>query len=184
MGVLLKLFQVMIIKTKINNWLMNPDRERFQALMILQLVLQVNMKRKSYYNYHHQNYFIVKKILKIWIIVKAIIIANLLIYAWYIHFVGTKLFNDEESELRVLELLIYTISSFLLIHIYWRMYETMKFVIFFDFIFLFFIGYYFRMNYIILFLELITISLIMFDDNDIKNSIKRKLRKINIYSKH
>ena len=163
---------------------MNPGRERFPEIMILHWLLPLNGKRKNYYNYHHQNYFIMKKILKIWIIVKAIIIANLLIYARYIHFVGTKLFNDEESELRVIELLIYTISSFLLIHIYWRMYETMKFVIFFDFIFLLFIGYYFRMNYIILFLELITISLMMFDDIDIKNSLKRKLRRINIHSKH
>jgi hypothetical protein len=108
----------------------------------------------------------------------------LLIYGLYNYFVRGTLFNDDEDELRVIELLIYTISSFLLIYFFLNMYDTMIFVIFFEFIFLLFIGYYFRMNYIVLCLDLITVSLIMLDQNDIKNSIKRKLRKMNIYVKH
>jgi hypothetical protein len=61
------------------------------------------------------------------------------------------------------------------------MYDAIKFVMVFDFIFLIFIAYYFRMNYIILFLDLITVFLIIFDHNDMRNFTKRRLRKINIH---
>jgi glycerol-3-phosphate acyltransferase PlsY len=124
----------------------------------------------------------VKRILKKWITGKAIITVLLLIYGLYIYFSGGRPVNDED-ELFVIELVFYTGSSFLLIYFFLHMYDAMKFVMVFDFIFLIFIAYYFRINYIILFLDLITIFLIIFDHNDIKNFTKRKLRKINIHLK-
>ena len=121
-----------------------------------------------------------KRILKNWIIVKTIITALLLLYGLYIYFSGGTPVNDED-ELFVIELVFYTSTSFLLIYFFLHMYDLMKFVMVFDFIFLLFIAYYFRMNYIILFLDLITIFLIILDHNDIKNFTKRRLRKINIH---
>jgi hypothetical protein len=125
----------------------------------------------------------VKRVLKNWITGKAIIIVLLLIYGLYIYFSGGVPVNDED-ELFVIELLFYTSSSFLLIYFFLHMYDAMKFVMVFDFIFLIFIAYIFRMTYIILFLDLITSFLIIFNHNDIKNFIKRRLRKINIHLKH
>lgn len=125
-----------------------------------------------------------KRILKNWIIIKTILTVLLLIYGLYIYYFGGALVNDDETELFVIELVIYTISSFLLIYFFSAMYDAIKFVVFFDFIFLIFIGYYFRVNYIILFLDVVTIFLIILDNNDMKNSIKRKLRKINIHINH
>ena len=120
-----------------------------------------------------------KRILKNWIIVKTITTILLLLYGLYIYSLGTPV-NDED-ELFVIELIIYTISSFLLIYLFLHMYDAMKFIMVFDFIFLIFTAYYFRVNYIILFLDLITIFLILFDHNDTQNFIKRRLRKINIH---
>lgn len=125
-----------------------------------------------------------KRILKNWITIKTIFTVLLLIYGLYIYYFGGVLVNDDETELFVIELVIYTISSFLLIYLFSAMYDAIKLVVFFDFIFLIFIGYYFRVNYIILFLDAITIFLIILDNNDMKNFIKRRLRKINIRINH
>jgi hypothetical protein len=122
----------------------------------------------------------VKRILKNWITGKAIITVLLLIYGLHIYFSGGTPVNDED-ELFVIELVFYTSSSFLLIYFFFHMYDAIKFVMVFDFIFLIFIAYYFRMNYIILFLDLITVFLIIFDHNDMRNFTKRRLRKINIH---
>jgi hypothetical protein len=122
----------------------------------------------------------VKRILKSWITGKAIITVLLLIYGLHIYFSGGTPVNDED-ELFVIELVFYTSSSFLLIYFFFHMYDAIKFVMVFDFIFLIFIAYYFRMNYIILFLDLITVFLIIFDHNDMRNFTKRRLRKINIH---
>ena len=121
-----------------------------------------------------------KRILKIWIIVKTLVTTIFLIYVLYNFFFTATQFHEEENELFVIELSFYTITSFVLIYFFLHMYQTMKYVIIFDLIFLFFIGYHFHMNYIILFLEVITFFLIMLDNTDLQNFVRRKLRRIHI----
>jgi len=118
----------------------------------------------------------INKILKFWILAKTIIIALCLIYTLYNFFILAQ--RDDERELFAIELSFYTITSLLLIYFFFHMYQTMKYLILFDFIFLIFVGYQFHMNYLILCLDIITIVFIFLDNNDIQNLLKRKFRKI------
>jgi len=124
-----------------------------------------------------------KKNLRTWVIAKSIVTTIFLIYAVYNYF-SPALYRDDESELLLIEFAFYTITSLLLIYFFFRLYQTIIFVIFFDFIFLFFIAYHFHLNYIVLFLDLISICFIILDNNNTKSFIKRKLRTINIHVKN
>jgi len=118
----------------------------------------------------------VKKIFKIWVLVKIVVTVLFLLYA--LHNFYSPSLRDDESELLVIELSFYTITSLLLIYFFFNMYQTMKYLIFFDLIFLVFVAYHFHINYIILSFDLMTLFLIFLDNNDLQNFVKRKLRKI------
>lgn len=123
-----------------------------------------------------------KKYLKIWILSKTIITVVLLAYVLYNYFFAT--IKDEAGELTIVEFSYYSISSLSLIYFFYRMNDMLKFVIIFDFLFLSIIWYYFQLNYIILFLDLVAFSLILLENNDVKNFIKRRLRSMGIYLNH
>ncbi|MEO8765547.1 MAG: hypothetical protein ABI416_14710 [Ginsengibacter sp.] len=118
------------------------------------------------------------RIFKIWIIIKTSVTIIFLMYVLYNFFSPAP--KDEESELYVVELFVYTITSLLFVYCFFKMYRSMTYVILFDIIFLIFIAYHFHVNYIIVILDLITIFFITFDNNTVKNYVKRRLRKLNI----
>ena len=118
-------------------------------------------------------------IFKRWIIVKAAVTSLFLLIVFYRLLTTTPV--DEANELLLIELCIYTITSFLLLYCFLHMYHIMKYVILFDIIFLIFIAYQFHINYVVLLLDMVTIIFIAFNNNTIKNFIKRKLRKLHIY---
>jgi hypothetical protein len=125
----------------------------------------------------------VKKYLKICILGKTIVTVLLLVYALSVYFFAT-IPKDEAGELSIIEFGYYSISSLLLIYFFYNMTDMLKFAIIFDFIFLSIIWYYFQLNYIIFFLDLVTFSLILLENTDVKNFIKRRLRSIRIYLNH
>jgi len=118
------------------------------------------------------------KILKLWLLTKALgIIAVLAYNAFLFKYMGLR---DEGTELIIIEYALCSITSLMLLVFFHRMYENMKYIVIFDFIFLVFIGYQFHLDYILLFVDLITIGLIVLDNRDVQNFVKRKLRKMNI----
>jgi hypothetical protein len=125
----------------------------------------------------------VKKYLKIWILGKTIVTILLLLYALYTYFFAT-IPKDEAGEMAIIEFAYYSISSLLLIYFFYNMPDMPKFAIMFDFIFLSVIWYFFKLNYIIFFLDLVTFTLILLENNDVRNFIKRRLRAIRIYLNH